>query len=193
MFVIPNYAYKNNRHFSIQKYIYLRYTTWILQKNIYIVKNTITMPKMTIKRLWKVLSYSWDLLTTLSQSQLSKSSEQSRLQFRKSRTPSSALMVESVNLFLQWASCKRMQSILYSQVITLRCLRKVSDLLKLLLSLSRWSSCHQKRGRNGKSFRNKNVYIWLSRQRRRQVLKKWRRDKSMIRKKEQRWKSKLRR
>lgn len=150
-------------------------------------------PKMTIKRLWKDLSYSWDLLTTLSQNQLSKSSEQSRPQFRKSRTPSSALMVESVNLFLRWASCKRMQSILYSQVITSRCLRKDNDSLKLLLSLSKWNSCHQKRGRNGKSSRNKNVYIWLSRQRRRQVLKKWRRDKSMIRKKEQRWKSKLRR
>ena len=149
--------------------------------------------KMTIKRLWKDLSCSWDLLTTLSQSQLSKSSEQSRPQFLKSRTPSSALMVESVNLFLRWASCKRMQSILYSQVITSRCLRKDNDSLKLLLSLSKWNSCHQKRGRNGKSSRNKNVYIWLSRQRRRQVLKKWRRDKSMIRKKEQRWKSKLRR
>ena len=32
------------------KYIFLSYTTWILHKNIYIVKNTITMPKMTIKR-----------------------------------------------------------------------------------------------------------------------------------------------
>ena len=150
-------------------------------------------PKMTIKRLWKVLSYSWDLLTTLSQNQLSKSSEQSRPQFRKSRTPSSALMVESVNLYLQWASSKRMQSILCSQVITSRCSRKDNDSLKLLLSLSKWNSCHQKRGRNGKSSRNKNVYIWLSRQRRRHSLKNRRRDKSMIRKKEQRWKSKLRR
>ena len=150
-------------------------------------------PKMMIKRLWKDLSCSWDLLTTLSQSQLSKSSEQSRAQFRKSRTPSLALMVESANLFLQWASCKQMQSILYSQVITSRCLRKDNDSLKLLLSLSRWSSCHQKRGRNGKSSKNKNVYIWLNRQRRKHSLRNRRRDKSMIRKKEQRWKSKLRR
>ena len=153
----------------------------------------ILSPKMMIKRLWKDLSCSWDLLTTLSQSQPSKSSEQSKPRFPKFRTPSSALMVESVNLFLHWALCKRMQSILYSQVITLRCLRKVSDLLKLLLSLSRWSSCHQKRGRNGKSFRNKNVYIWLSRLRRRHSLRNRRRDKSMIRKKEHRWKSKLQR
>ena len=49
-FAVPDYVYKDDKAFLFKKYICLSYTTWILQKNIYIVKSTITMPRMTIKR-----------------------------------------------------------------------------------------------------------------------------------------------
>ena len=129
----------------------------------------------------------------LSQSQLSKSSEQSKPRFPRSRILFLALTVELVNLFLHQASSRQMQSISFSQVIISRCLRKDRDSLRLHLSLSELSSCHQKTGRNGRFFRNRKLFIWLNKQRRRHSKRSLKSEENTTQEKEPRWKLRLQR